>query len=196
LSYDRETLSTEDQIVAAIRRIMRAVDLHSKKLVDRIGLTGPQLAALQEAERLGPTSPSDIARSAHLSQATVTGILQRLERRGLLVREPSQRDRRGVVVTVTEAGRAVLNQTPSLLQERFRSELASLQEWERNAILSTLQRVAGLMDAERLDASPHLISDTVSLAHGGDPTSSSAQWPEVGEPEAGRSGAADGVAEE
>ena len=154
-------LSHEDHIVAAIRQIIHAVDLHSRRLVNGHGLTGPQLALLQEVQRLGPASPKTLAGAAHLSQATVTGILQRLERRELLIREPSDEDRRSVLIRISPQGRRLLKSSPSLLQDRFRNALAGLAEWERLQILATLQRVAMLMDAEELDAAPHLTSGDI-----------------------------------
>jgi DNA-binding MarR family transcriptional regulator len=150
-------LSHEDQIVAAIRQIIRAVDLHSRRLVNGHGMTGPQLAVLKESARLGPTSPTSLAKAVHLSQATVTGILQRLERRFLIERQPSRDDRRSVLISITPKGVELLESSPSLLQDRFRDALSSLSEWERLQILATLQRVAELMDANEIDASPHLI---------------------------------------
>ncbi len=154
-------LSNEDQIVAAIRQIIRAVDLHSRHLVNGHGMTGPQLAVLQEAKRLGPVSPTALSRAVHLSQATVTGILQRLERRGLIRREQSVSDRRSVSVQTTSAGLEFLSGSPSLLQDRFRDALSALEDWERLQILSTLQRVASLMDADEIDAAPHLTSGDI-----------------------------------
>jgi len=155
-------LSHEDQIVAAIRQIIRAVDLHSRHLVNGHGMTGPQLAVLQEASRLGPTSPTSLAKAVHLSQATVTGILQRLERRSLVQRQPSPDDRRSVLISITPQGAELLKSSPSLLQDRFRDALSSLREWERLQILATLQRVGELMDADDIDAAPHLISGDFS----------------------------------
>jgi len=160
-------LSPEQEIVVALRKIMRAVDLHSHRLVEAFGVTGPQLVTLREAERLGPTSASAIARAVHLSQGTVTGILSRLQTRDLITRQRSDTDRRSIVVSITPSGKRLLDIAPSLLQDRFRQELERLEEWERLLILSTLQRVASLMGAEDLDAAPHLISDTVSLPTGG-----------------------------
>ncbi|MBK7405345.1 MAG: MarR family transcriptional regulator [Phycisphaerales bacterium] len=152
-------MSVEQQIVAAIRRIVRAVDLHSRHLLDSSGLTGPQIATLQALAGVpGGASPTTIARTVHLSQATVTGILKRLERRGLIARRRSETDGRAAVIEITAEGARVLEHAPSLLQERFRQELERLQSWERHQILATLQRVAQLMDAERLDASPYLVS--------------------------------------
>jgi len=156
-----DTLSSEQQIVASLRQIMRAVDLHSRRLVESCGLTGPQLTTLQLAARLGNATPSIIARRVHLSQATVTGILQRLESRGLIARQPSTTDRRSISISVTSAGQALLDAAPSLLQDQFRDQLRTLEPWEQQMILATLQRVAGLMGAEKIDAAPHLLSQTM-----------------------------------
>lgn len=77
-------LSIEDQVIVALRRITRAIDLHSKGLVNEVGLTAPQLATLLAVQRLHPINVSALAKSVHLSQATMTGILNRLEKRGLV----------------------------------------------------------------------------------------------------------------
>ena len=151
-------LSIEDEIVAALRRIIRAVDLHSRHLVDDVGLTWPQLATLRAAQRLGPCAIGVLARAVHLGQATLTGIVQRLQRAGYLERSPHERDRRSVNVAITPAGRRVLEKAPSLLQDRFHRELGKLKDWERFQTLASLQRIAEMMDAETLDASPMLIA--------------------------------------
>jgi DNA-binding MarR family transcriptional regulator len=140
---------------------MRAVDLHSRRLVEEHGLTGPQLATLREAARLGNVSVSALSRAVHLSQPTVTGILDRLERRRWIQRSRDTEDRRTVKVLVTVEGYSFLNRAPSLLQDRFRSELAKLQEWEQTMTLATLQRIAEMMEADSLDASPVLVAGPV-----------------------------------
>lgn len=165
----------EIRIVAALRRIIRAVDLHSRWLVEAHGLTGPQLAVLQEIGRLGTASSGALARSVHLSHPTVTGILSRLEKRGLVGRTRGREDRRIVVVALTESGRAVLAAMPSLLQERFRGALSGIPEWERLTILATLQRIASMMDPGHLADAPSLVrAGVVPLA---DPPSSPAGAP-------------------
>lgn len=158
-------LSIEDRIVAAIRRIMRAVDLHSRHLAEEHGLTGPQLATLQAASRLGEASSTGvIARAVHLSGPTVTGILDRLVKRGLVERVRNGQDRRSITTKITTRGEELLSAAPSLLQDRFRAELARLEEWEQTMILATLQRIAAMMDAESLDASPLLVPGPVDAA--------------------------------
>ncbi|MFQ5495437.1 MAG: MarR family winged helix-turn-helix transcriptional regulator, partial [Phycisphaerae bacterium] len=159
------SLSIEDQIVAAIRRIMRAVDLHSRHLADQHGLTGPQLAILKAASRLGEASSTGaLARAVHVSGPTVTGILDRLAKRGLVERARNGQDRRSVTITITPRGEEVMAAAPSLLQDRFRTELARVEDWEQTMILAMLQRIAAMMDAESLDASPMLVPGPVDAA--------------------------------
>lgn len=162
---DHSRDAKDAQIVAAIRRIMRAVDLHSRHLAEEFGLTAPQLSVLKAVLRLGAATPGALAREVQLSPATITGILSRLEKRGLLRRSPGDVDRRTIRVELTAEGQRVTKDSPSLLQDRFRLELAGLESWEQNMILSVLQRIASMMGAEGLDASPHLVADGRPLAH-------------------------------
>lgn len=160
----REQLSVESEIVAALRRIMRAVDQHSRQLLEEYGLTGPQLIVLQAAARLRGAPPSALAREIHLSRPTVTGILDRLEKRGLVLRSPHPRDRRSFEISVTPSGARMLAAAPSLLQDRFLRELASIEDWERSMMLSTLQRIAAMMDADTISAAPVLMTGPVAGA--------------------------------
>ncbi len=149
-------LTLEDQIVVAIRRIIRAIDVHSKQLVEQVGLTGPQLMTLKVAAELGTASVGALAKAVHLSGPTLTGILDRLVRRGLINRVTATRDRRSVVITVTEKGYETLASAPSLLQERFRQKLEGLAEWERTMLLAAIQRMAAMMEAGEMEDVPVL----------------------------------------
>ena len=156
----------EDQVIVALRRITRAIDLHSRGLMQQVGLTAPQLATLQAIGRLQPVTAGELAKSIHLSQATLTGILTRLETRALVSRTRSTSDRRTVVVALTEDGQVVLESAPSLLKDRFRRELLKLQEWEQTQMLATLQRIATMMDAEEIDAAPMLAAGAATATSG------------------------------
>jgi DNA-binding MarR family transcriptional regulator len=151
----------EDEIVAALRRIVRGIDLHSSHLVHEVGLTWPQLATLWAVDRLGACSISTLARAIHLGQSTLTGIVQRLERAEYVTRTPDEADRRSVRISVTPSGQETLRRSPSLLQDRFRSELAKLKDWERLQMLASLKRIAEMMDVQALDASPLLVAGPV-----------------------------------
>jgi DNA-binding MarR family transcriptional regulator len=141
------TSSTEERIVAALRGIMRAVDLHSRQLVRACGLTGPQLITLQKALAQGPLTAGNLARAVQISQSTLTGILDRLESRGLIERRRGP-DRRSVTVTATSRGAETLGHAPSLLHDRFRKKLSDLGDHEQDAMLAALQRLAGMMGAD------------------------------------------------
>lgn len=143
--------SLEDQLIMALRQITRAIDLRSRGLLQAIGLTAPQLAALKAISTLQPVTIGALAKSIHLSQATLTGIVSRLESRALITRSRSGSDRRATVVELTDDGHCVLKNAPSILQDRFRSELNNLQPWEQSQMLASLQRIASMMDADLLD---------------------------------------------
>ncbi len=149
-----------DQVIVALRRVIRAVDLHSRTLVDTYGLTGPQALLLKALQR-GSLAAGELAAQVSLSQATVTDILNRLEHRDLVKRLRDTGDRRRVLVEATAAGRALLSQSPPLLQERFAQRFMQLQEWEQTLLLSSLQRIATMMDAADIDAAPVLSTGSV-----------------------------------
>ena len=115
-------------ILVALRRIIRAIDLYSCQLMEKCGLTGPQLATLQEIARSEKRTPSDLARELQVSQATISGILDRLENRNYICRARNSDDRRCIEVSATDAGRQALADAPPLLQDRFSQEYARLQD--------------------------------------------------------------------
>jgi len=151
-------MEIHDKVLVALRQIIRAIDLHSKKLERESGLTGPQLLVMQTISHVESVTAGQIARDVNLSQATVTSILDRLEKKAYLRRERSNEDKRKVFIGLTAAGRQVLVQAPTLMQESFILRFNSLQEWEQNLTLSSLQRVAEMMQAGDLDAAPLLDS--------------------------------------
>lgn len=149
-------MSRQDEVLIAVRRIMRAVDLHSKKLMKASGLTSSQRVVLQTLSQGGANTPGTIARDVSLSQATVTVILDRLGERELITRQRSQTDRRNVVVEITDAGRQCLADAPAALQSGFLKSFGNLADWEQLMLIASLQRVAELMSAEDVDAAPIL----------------------------------------
>ncbi len=145
-----------DEILIALRRIMRAADLYSQKLMKESGLTAPQLLVMQAIEKEGKPSTSTLARHIAVSQATMTRIVDRLERAGLVARQKSRRDKRVVNVQLTEAGVAKLESAPEPLQAEFLREFRKLEPWEQQMLTSSLSRLAKMMDAEGIDAAPIL----------------------------------------
>ncbi|MEZ4439082.1 MAG: MarR family transcriptional regulator [Polyangiaceae bacterium] len=150
----------EESILVALRRITRAIDLHSRYLANTFGLTGPQLVCLRVLGRRGSLTPSEIASEVSLSQATVTGIVDRLASRQLVTRTRSDTDRRLVTIAITDAGLALLADAPSALQEKLAQRLAELPEAEQEGIRVTLERIVRMMDGSDIDADPVLSVDS------------------------------------
>ncbi len=139
--------SRSDEVLATLRRIIRALELHSKQLSKHVGLTGPQLVVLRAIGAMPDCSVGDIARNVSLSQATVTSIIDRLEHKHLAQRLRSLTDKRRVTLQVTASGRAILDAHPSFFQEQFVKDFEQLADWEKTLILSSLQRVASMLTA-------------------------------------------------
>ncbi len=150
-----------DDVLVAIRRIIRAIDLQSRKLVQSHGLTGPQALVLKEVGRGKPLTAGELASNVSLSQATITDIVKRLEGRGLLIRQRSDEDKRSINITLTTEGQAVVAQSLPLLQEQFERRFMELKDWEQSQLLYAVQRLAALMNAEDIDASPVLTSGSM-----------------------------------
>ena len=149
-------------VLISLRRIIRATDLQSKRIVKACGLTIPQVMVLRAIEELGDVTVKRISDNVSLSQATVTTILNRLESRRLIERVRGAADRRIVNARLTAEGQNILSTVPPLLHEEFISKFENLNDWEKTQLLSSLQRVATMMDAESLDASPLLDIDIPS----------------------------------
>jgi len=144
------------EVLVELRRIIRATDMQSKRMVKSCGLTIPQVMVLRAIAELGDVTVRRVAGHVSLSQATVTTILDRLETRELVIRVRSATDKRVVNARLTESGKAILDSAPTLLHERFIERFDGLRRTEQVEILGSLQRIAEMMDAEQIDASPLL----------------------------------------
>ncbi|TFH68678.1 MarR family transcriptional regulator [Gammaproteobacteria bacterium LSUCC0057] len=160
-----------DQVLIAVRRVIRATDLQSKYLVRTTGLTTPQILILHTINAQQELTIGQLAKAISLSQATVTTIIDRLESRQLISRIRSASDKRKVYLELSDAGRDTLSKAPPLLQEQFIRQFSALAQWEQSMIIASLQRVAEMMDAQHIDASPVL--DIGTLDRPGEAASSS-----------------------
>lgn len=154
------------RVLQALRRIIRAIDLHSKKLAVQHKITGPQLVCLLAVEEHEPVTGSAIARYIHLSPSTVIGILDRLEAKGLVRRERDLKDRRLVQVSLTEPGKALVASAPSPLQDTLANAMNELPEAKLATIAESLDRIVQMMEARHIDAAPILETGPIDAATG------------------------------
>lgn len=104
----------------------------------------------------GSSTPKSLATKMRVTQATVTTLVDKLVKAGMVQRVPSQLDRRQTNVMITEAGRATLADAPDALQQRYVSAFSELADWEQAQLVASLERVADMLDARDIDASPVL----------------------------------------
>lgn len=154
-------ISYEEDILLSVRKIMRAIDMHSSYLARQYGLTSPQLICMKRLSEETEMTPGALAKDVHLSHATVTGIINRLEKKGLVQRTRSTEDGRSFLINLTDTGASMIKSSPSMLQEQFMHELSKLADWEKTMILSSLQRITSILDVESIEAAPVLTTGPV-----------------------------------
>lgn len=149
-------MNKDEELLVALRKIIRAIDMRSRQLSKEVGMTGPQLLILHKVGKQSGVMVREIAEDINLSSATVTSILDRMEDHNLVQRIRSTQDKRKVGVFLTELGEKALETAPMPFQEHFTNRFNSMEQWEQSQMVATLQRIASMMDAQDVDASPVL----------------------------------------
>ncbi|MEX2444823.1 MAG: MarR family transcriptional regulator [Alkalispirochaeta sp.] len=152
---------TSAYVLSTLRQIIRAIDIHSRQLSKQYGLTGPQLIVISEIGQYGPMTIGELARRISLSQATVTTILDRLELKELATRARDSRDKRRVYVAITDKARTILEGHPNFLQDAFVRRFNALEDWEQTLILSSIQRLSAMMNAQDLPAEAYELESDI-----------------------------------
>ena len=140
----------------ALRQISRATSSDSRMLARASGLSVSQLIALQEVSAAGSISPSRMAKRMALSRGTMTTLMRKLEDRRLVERSSDTIDKRRHFFSLTDAGKLALEEAPVMLHEKFSTKFSELKSWEQTLIISALERVAFMLDADNIEAAPIL----------------------------------------
>ncbi|MEL7129159.1 MAG: MarR family transcriptional regulator [Pseudomonadota bacterium] len=149
------TTRSEDALIA-LRQIQRKTELAAKRLAQMAGLTPSQLVVLQLLKERGEVSAGELSKLTQLKHATITSLVDKLVARGYVARCKWDTDKRKVWLSLTAAGEAGLSDAPDLLQQLFAARFDSLPDWHQAMLVSALERVSALLDAEDLDAAPVL----------------------------------------
>jgi len=152
-----------DKSLIALRRILRATELYGRRLAKEAGLTAVQLRVLQIVAESDRSTPKDLSDRMGVTQATITALINKLERKGLLTRQRSETDRRQTNLLVTVEGHTKVDDAPDPLQQRYVQQFESMEDWEQAMMVSVLERLAGMLDAEEIDASPVLTVGELSI---------------------------------
>ena len=144
------------EILIKIRKIVRSIDIESKKIQKEYGVSIPQvlcLSFLHESPNYQSTQ-GEIKKFLNLNSSTVSGIVDRLEKKGLLARLPKTGDKRVVNIALTSAGDKLLNNRPSLLHEQLSENLQKLDEGKFKKVEESLNTLITLLEIEEVEASP------------------------------------------
>lgn len=145
-------------ILIDIRKIVRSINLESKQIQKEFGLSIPQLLALLYLSKKGNQQSSQLAlrKYLQLNSSTVTGIVSRLEKKGLLTKVVSEQDKRSAMLQLTPSGKKALENSPILLQEKLRSKLQKVSPSQYEAIKEGLHLLVHVLGVQDVEAGPIL----------------------------------------
>lgn len=142
------------EIVGAIRQLVRAVYLDSSKMSRGFGLTGPQSGILHNIAIYGPLSSADLSRKLYVTPSNITGIIDRLEKKGLVKRIRKEADRRIVLITLTQKGKNLSRSLPDPIEKMLISGLVDLEPEQVRKLSKAMKQILNLIDARKIEDSP------------------------------------------
>ena len=138
------------QIIFQIRRLIQARELYTKELNKKYQVSASQLNCLLALYENGPLPPSRIAKYIMVNSSTVTGIIDRLEHKGLVRRMRTSQDRRVITIELTAEGDKLAEHAPPPIQQKIIDGLNSLPEGEIEEIIRGLTRLTHMLEAQDL----------------------------------------------
>lgn len=141
--------SSELEMLSILRKITQSLDLCSKDLESKIGLSLPQILVLKELQNSDKISLSELSAKNHLTLATLSGIIERLEDKKLIAKSKNSSDKRSFELKLTKEGRNLVQKSGSILGAQFEEEMAQLKDWEKTSMFASLLRVADMIDPKR-----------------------------------------------
>jgi DNA-binding MarR family transcriptional regulator len=148
--YTENELLIKD-IVGAIRKFVRAVSIDTYKMSKQHDLTGPQSSVLRTLDKCGPLSSASLSRRLYVTPSNVTGIIDRLEKKGLVERVRKEGDRRVALITLTEKGSELSLTVPDPIEKRLIYGLADLEPGHVQILSQAMNQILNLIDAKGID---------------------------------------------
>ena len=152
------------EILIKLRKIIRSINLESKKVEKELGVSIPQLLVLQylSDQEDYRAFAKDIKNYINLNASTVSGIISRLENKFLVAKVPKPNDKRTVFITLTAKGAELLQESPITLQEKLSKRLKRLTTMQIEELNRNIELLTSIMDVEDLDATPLLTIKEIS----------------------------------
>ena len=150
-----DVMSRDAQVsetMQSLRRIFKALQDYSQEVSSSFGITGPQLWALKTLSRHDGLALGDLSRQMYLHPSTITGVIDRLERKGYVARDRDRNDRRVVKVKLTPAGEELVAKAPNPVQGKMIYGLRKMKKSELTVIYESVRKLAEIAEAENVKA--------------------------------------------
>ncbi|WP_367389151.1 MarR family winged helix-turn-helix transcriptional regulator [Lewinella sp. LCG006] len=151
------------EILVNLRKIIRSINLESKRIEKQFGVSIPQLMSLQylSEQQANKATASQLKQHLKLNASTMSGIISRLEQKALIARLANPEDRRATFITLTSKGEELLQDPPTTLQEKLTARLSKLSPERIDSLNEHIDLLVQIMDAEELDASPIMTTNEI-----------------------------------
>ena len=153
-----ENESVIQEIVWSIRKLVRAVSLDSQKMSRQFGLTGQQSLILRLLFKGGSMSSADLSRLMYVTPSNITGIIDRLGKKGLVERMRKEGDRRVALIVLTDAGKKLSECIPDPIEKKFINQLADLEIEHVQILAMAMNQILNLIDTQDIEKEPFEIS--------------------------------------
>lgn len=149
------------EILIRIRKIVRSINLESKKIQKEYGVSIPQVLCLNYLYHSAgyKSTQSEIRKFMNLNPSTVSGIINRLESKNLLARLPKSGDKRVVNIVLTSKGSNLLEKIPPLLHEQLSKKLQLLDHHKISQIKESLNILINMLEIQNIEALPMITID-------------------------------------
>jgi len=139
------------QIIYSIRRLIQASELYTKELNKKYQVSAAQLNCIITLYEYGPLPPSKIANHMMVKSSTVTGVVDRLEKKGLAERMRNSPDRRVITIQLTQAGKKLAQNAPPPIQQKIIDGLKQTENAKKEQIVRSLNMLTDMLDIQDLE---------------------------------------------
>lgn len=138
------------EVMRSLRRIIKSIKDYSYEVSRKFGVTGPELWVLKTISTNGSVSPGHLSKKMYLHPSTITGVVDRLEKKFYVLRDRGQEDRRAVRVHLTAKGKKLVRKAPNPIQGKMIFGLRKLKREELNSIYDALKKLVGIVEAQNV----------------------------------------------
>jgi DNA-binding MarR family transcriptional regulator len=137
-------------ITQSLRRIIKSLQNYSSKVYSHFGITGPQLWVIKTIYQNGSLPLGELSKRMYLHPSTITAAVDRLEKKGYVLRNRIEKDRRVIRVQLTPKGNRLAKRAPKPIQGKMIYGLRRLKKDELSSIYRSVERLVEIMEAEKV----------------------------------------------